>query len=295
MSLTGLCADCFKGTLRGDAVLTGTEERIHGLEAYVARPEDGVDPKGIVVIIPDAYGWKLKNTRAMADNYAKRAQVLVYLPDFMNGSGVDSSLGVLLDNFNAPSQSWYTTLVQKPYWMVQFVCGLIPFGIFARESVAKPRIVKFFQDLRATPPPFSTPRLKIGVAGFCWGGYYTVYLAKDETQIRILPLGSSEAQALIDCAFTGHPSLLTIPRDIEQIKIPISVANGPDDEWMGREKMAILTKILQEKDDNAHEVIIYDGAKHGFVTRGSTKDPKQAELGARAEDQAVNWFKKHLN
>jgi dienelactone hydrolase len=86
MALPGVCADCFRGTLRGDAVLTGTEAQIHGNPTYVARPEDGVEPRGLVVIIPDAFGWKLKNTRALADNYARRAEVLVYLPDFMNGS-----------------------------------------------------------------------------------------------------------------------------------------------------------------------------------------------------------------
>jgi dienelactone hydrolase len=66
-------------------VLTGAEEQVHGLPTYVARPEPGVEPKAVVVIIPDAFGWKLKNTRALADNYARRAELLVYLPDFMNG------------------------------------------------------------------------------------------------------------------------------------------------------------------------------------------------------------------
>lgn len=85
MSTTGLCPNCFAGTLRGDAVLTGKVEKIHGLQTYVARPDAAIEPKAIVVIIPDAFGWELKNTRALADNYAQGAQLLVYLPDFMNG------------------------------------------------------------------------------------------------------------------------------------------------------------------------------------------------------------------
>lgn len=84
----GFCRDCFTGTLRGDAVLTGTVETIHNLPAYVARPEAGVEPKALVVIISDGFGWGLKNTRALADNYARRAQVLVYLPDFMDGQSI---------------------------------------------------------------------------------------------------------------------------------------------------------------------------------------------------------------
>ncbi|GKT91004.1 dienelactone hydrolase family protein [Colletotrichum tofieldiae] len=66
------CADCFKGTLRGDVEPQGTEETIHGLPTYVARPEPGREPAGVVVILPDACGWKLRNTRALADAYAKR-------------------------------------------------------------------------------------------------------------------------------------------------------------------------------------------------------------------------------
>lgn len=40
--------------------------------------------KGIVVIVPDAFGWKLVNTRILADKYAERCQVTVYVPDFMD-------------------------------------------------------------------------------------------------------------------------------------------------------------------------------------------------------------------
>ena len=46
---------------------------------------NGAAAKGIVVIVPDAFGWKLVNTRILADNYAERRQVTVYVPDFMDG------------------------------------------------------------------------------------------------------------------------------------------------------------------------------------------------------------------
>jgi hypothetical protein len=71
MSVTGFCPNCFTGTLRGDAVLTGKEEQIHGVSTYVARPKPEVEPKAIVVIIPDAFGWKL------------RKLLLVLLPPFL--------------------------------------------------------------------------------------------------------------------------------------------------------------------------------------------------------------------
>jgi len=85
MTSTGYCRDCFTGTLHGDAVITGHVERIHGLPTYVTKPEAGTEPKALIVIISDGFGWELRNSRALADSYAKRGDFLVYLPDFMDG------------------------------------------------------------------------------------------------------------------------------------------------------------------------------------------------------------------
>jgi hypothetical protein len=91
-----MCADCFTGTLRGDVTPTGTEQTIHGLPTYVALPGDGVAPIGTVVIITDAFGWTLRNTRALADAYAARVPCTVYVPDFMNGRPPPSLVAVFI-------------------------------------------------------------------------------------------------------------------------------------------------------------------------------------------------------
>lgn len=62
---------------------TGTVSTVHGLDTYTARPEG--TPKGVVVIIPDIFGWETSNSRLLADSYAKKGGFLVYLPDFMGG------------------------------------------------------------------------------------------------------------------------------------------------------------------------------------------------------------------
>lgn len=79
------CSNCFRGGI-STAEPTGTENTIHGLPTYVARPPDDVIPKGIVVFIPDAFGWAFVNNRALCDRYAKDGGFLVYLPEFMNGN-----------------------------------------------------------------------------------------------------------------------------------------------------------------------------------------------------------------
>ena len=80
----GPCAECFSGFVH-DGTPTGKVTAIHGLRVYAAEPEDGVKPKGLIVMIHDAFGMDFVNNKILADRYAKRGGFLVYLPDFMDG------------------------------------------------------------------------------------------------------------------------------------------------------------------------------------------------------------------
>lgn len=298
----GFCTNCFRGTLRGDVEPAGIVETIYGLPAYIARPDNGRQPEGLVVVISDAFGWEFRNTRALADAYARRGPFLVYLPDFQNGQspyassestppdGVltempsighapDPSLILLVDKLHARNKSWATTLFKVPIWWIQWLFITACTFWYIRPGRCRPRIWGFFKALRDSPPhePLAG-HLKVGVAGFCWGGLFCIQLCGEPN--------------LVTCGFTAHPSLLTVPRDIEAVQRPLSVGNGENDEWMGRKRMDKLKEILEAKEDM--EVVVYDGAQHGFAVRGDPHDPRQAELGMLAEDQAVAWYRKHL-
>lgn len=73
---------CASGSLHSGTP-TGREDKLHGLDVYIAEPSG--KPKGIVVILPDIFGWTLANTRILADSFAKKGDFLVLLPDFMDG------------------------------------------------------------------------------------------------------------------------------------------------------------------------------------------------------------------
>jgi hypothetical protein len=78
------CPDCFQGHAH-EGQPSGKITKLHGLDTYVSEPADGRPARGIIVVIPDAFGWDFVNTRLLADRYADKGGYKVYLPDFMGG------------------------------------------------------------------------------------------------------------------------------------------------------------------------------------------------------------------
>ncbi len=78
------CPDCFSGHVHEGKPL-GKITKLYGLDAYVSEPPAGRPVKGIIVIIPDAFGWEFVNNRILADHYAQKSDYKVYMPEFMHG------------------------------------------------------------------------------------------------------------------------------------------------------------------------------------------------------------------
>lgn len=143
-----------------------------------------------------------------------------------------------------------------------------------------PRVTNFLTELRKA----EGARLPLGVAGFCWGGQHVVHLVTE------VP---SSSKALVDVCFTAHPSALSFPKDIEGIRKPFSVAVGDKDPLMTPDQ-ARETETVLRKNNVEHEVVIYEGAGHGFSVRIDRTNPKQTEQALQAEKQAIKWFTKHF-
>lgn len=212
------------------------------------------------------------------------------------GHSLNTEVIGLLDHVLEPAPTWASFLA-KPWSFVRMASFAIPWLMSAKISVCYPRVVKFIQDLRLSAPPFDTSSLKIGVAGFCWGGKHTILLSHDDPSVHVKrhesQASNGEAEALVDCLFTAHPSFLNIPKDINAMKLPTSVTVGDQDAVLkvdgARQVKAILDKTEQ------HEMRIEPGAKHGFSVRMHPENKLEVECAERAEEQALAWFHKWLS
>lgn len=191
-------------------------------------------------------------------------------------------------------QSWFTTIFIKPLLLVQVLYHILPWMITCSIAKTEAGVIKYFRSLRTSPPPFETKDLKIGTAGFCWGGKHVVTLAKDDPKHRVVRHSSqtlsSNPEPLIDAAFVAHPTYIKVPDDVEAIKIPISWAVGEEDLQMKAENVRKVKEILESSKGVEHEVQLLPGAKHGFANRTDPDDEVAMAAATRAEEQAKSWF-----
>ncbi|ROV92146.1 hypothetical protein VSDG_07559 [Cytospora chrysosperma] len=99
------------------------------------------------------------------------------------------------------------TYIFKPYHFFWAMYGFIPWIIRNQPGKSFPIVKAFFEALRKEVGQ-STP---IGAAGICWGGKHIVLLANPEHKVDDKPM--------YDGGFTGHPSFLAVPKDIQKVAI----------------------------------------------------------------------------
>ncbi|KAK1141569.1 hypothetical protein N8T08_008984 [Aspergillus melleus] len=273
------CPDCFSGHIHAGSP-QGNVTSLHGLDVYVAEPSAGSDAvRGIIVIIPDAFGWEFVNNRILADRYAEKGKYRVYLPDFMNGRPAPTWLIGTMRSLMKPKNTLFDW-VTKPYHAVWAASAFARFIYHNKFSATWPIVRPFFASVRQN----EGSHLPIAAAGFCWGGKHTVNLAHG---------AEVDGKPLINAGFTGHPSLLGIPGEIEKITIPTSFAMGELDHAVKMPQVMHIKEIVETR-NGVGEVKVYYGAGHGFCVRADTALEDADKQAVEAEDQALDWFNRQF-
>lgn len=166
--------------------------------------------------------------------------------------------------------------------MIRALIQAVPFLLRNRVGKTYPIVEGFFEQLRKD----EGAELPIGAAGFCWGGKHTLLLSHVE---------QSGGKPLIDAGFTGHPSMLAIPSDIERSRVPISYAIGERDNQVSPKQAEAVRVIVEAKPQSSRgEVKIYEKAAHGFCIRADLEFADVARQALAAEEQCISWFNTHF-
>ncbi|KAL7921210.1 alpha/beta-hydrolase [Trichoderma austrokoningii] len=270
------CPDCYRGSVH-EGEPRGEVTKAYGLDTYVVNPAGGRPAKGIVVILPDAFGWEFVNIRLLADSYADKGDFKVYAPDFMKGHPAPLSTIESMRILGGDAG-----IFTKIRHMFRVLCGVLPFLWINWPSKAWPRVKGFFEQLRKEEGASQS----VGAAGFCWGGKQVMLLARDD---------KIDGRPLIDVGFAGHPSLLSLPADINNLTLPVSFALGEHDSNLSVAQAESIKAIVEAKPEAARgEVTIYPECSHGFCVRIDEKFPDALKQADDATDQCIAWFNAHF-
>lgn len=169
------------------------------------------------------------------------------------------------------------------YHLASMLTRMLPFMYYNTFKVAWPIVRDFFKSVREN----EGAELPIYGAGFCWGGKYIVNLAAGADM-------ASNGKPLLNAGFTGHPSLLEIPNEIEKIKIPVSFALGDKDIILKPPHIEQIKQVFaSESGAGKGEVVVYEGAGHGFCVRADFVLEDASRQADEAENQALAWFEKY--
>jgi len=247
--------DCCKSGYKWDGNPEGHEGVLANNKAYIT----GTNKDAAILIVHDAFGWTLINTRILADHFAKEANATVYLPDFFGGEVLNQDL--LTSAFGKGDQEAMAKLD-------------VP-GFLAKNS----------KEIRG-PEMFSCAKIlksqykKVGAVGYCYGGWASFQLGSKENQ-------------LVDAVSVAHPSLVE-EKEIDNLSVPTQILAPENDPMFTEELKAYANKKIPTL-GIAYQYGFYPGLNHGFAVKGDPNDEKQREGLERAKNATVSWMNEFLH
>jgi dienelactone hydrolase len=254
------CPDCFKGAIHDHSQAVGHEETLYGTRTYISSPPSTSTSSSTILFCCDGFGLNLVNNKLVADQYAAATGFRVLAPEQIPGGGVNLAVLDAMDTLY-DEVAWWDIRGQLRRLMAVLTAMryFIPFTIRANPSKAYPDVLAYARKVKADLPPGA----KLGVCGFCWGGYQSTALSAE-------PAVEGGSERLIDAQFCAHPSALKAPAMIvdavTKFKVPYSLAHASLDFNITNKVVEETEAILRQKvglgdGENGcnYEMKIYEG------------------------------------
>lgn len=219
----------------------GTIRSIDGVSFY----QVGSGASGLL-FLPDIWGWNGGRTRALADDFAKKG-LSVWVPKLLvppHNGGTDGD-GV------APSFSPATDFG-----------GLVP---TVKDAWCADKLV---EKMKAIVKSMKAAGVKkIGVVGFCYGGWTGMYLAKE---VELVGCACPHPSIHLEGVIEKDPVALAKTSKCPWALFPCGKADAGGDPDM-YDADGALYKALEEKFPGKNVTKRFSDFAHGFVTRGAIK------------------------
>ncbi|UPX19710.1 uncharacterized protein EKO05_0009964 [Ascochyta rabiei] len=235
---------------------SGREEKVAGLPAYVT----GDNSDKAVLYVHDALGWRFGNARLLADHYAREDGNADKPPGKRDSLPPRFFGGEVLDADAICEERWGDL-------------DLAGFSKRNARSIREPEIFAAAKEIK------SKGYIKLGAAGFCFGGWAVLRLA---------------AVKLVDAIVCAHPSWAT-NEDFDGVEVPVILLSPEQDGMFSDEMKEYAFKTLLAKRNVPFEWVHFPGVPHGCLTRGNEKVPGEREAMAKGKGAAVRWWGEWLS
>ncbi|KAK8849554.1 hypothetical protein IAR55_004889 [Kwoniella newhampshirensis] len=282
MSFMPVSACCLKGS-----ILPGTPRGVmepadssRQVTRYHATPSDGVvvNDKAAVVLYTDLFGLGIPNPKIMADVFADKLGMHVFVPDFIlrppDPSVLDNVQPSYPEKFQHRSvfssiSSWLGFIFFKAYQLVPIIMNAKGHITISEKAI---------HDLKAEG--FTT----FGAVGYCRGGAVVCHLLSP----------ADKSPTLLSCGVIIHPSPERETWD--RIDKPTVWHMADHDQLFGEDKLDELRKVAEAKMKEGLEFkcVVHEDTSHGFAARPALEHEPTKKAFEEANADAVAFFKKHL-